>query len=1768
MYICTYVHMYICICVHMYPYIYIYIHVCIYIYILMYVCTYIHIYICVYVHTFYYVYIYICIYTYIYVYIHTYVCLMYVWMYVRTYVGMYVCTYVYVYVYVYVCVYVYVHVYVNVYVYVYVYIYGTSSKTFLSTRHTDTNYILYTIILGFWDVCGKPSLKFQVWQVETLVSLKSDKFILVDTRAKIQDFPTKVSGHLGSWIPASLILSQEESLGILDLGSWLRGSFPKKSLWASWILDPGFVDPFPRRVFGHLGSWILASWILSQEESLGILDLGSWLRGSFPKKSLWASWILDPGFVDPFPRRVFGHLGSWILASWILSQEESLGILDLGSWLRGSFPKKSLWASWILDPGFVDPFPRRVFGHLGSWILASWILSQEESLGILDLGSWLRGSFPKKSLWASWILDPGFVDPFPRRVFGHLGSWILASWILSQEESLGILDLGSWLRGSFPKKSLWASWILDPGFVDPFPRRVFGHLGSWILASWILSQEESLGILDLGSWLRGSFPKKSLWASWILDLGFVDPFPRRVFGHLGSWILASWILSQEESLGILDLGSWLRGSFTRRVFGHLGSWILASWILSQEESLGILDLGSWLRGSFPKKSLWASWILDPGFVDPFPRRVFGHLGSWILASWILSQEESLGILDLGSWLRGSFPKKSLWASWILDPGFVDPFPRRVFGHLGSWILASWILSQEESLGILDLGSWLRGSFPKKSLWASWILDPGFVDPFPRRVFGHLGSWILASWILSQEESLGILDPWILASWILSQEESLGILDLGSWLRGSFPKKSLWASWILDPGFVDPLQEESLGILDLGSWLRGSFPKKSLWASWILDPGFVDPFPRRVFGHLGSWILASWILSQEESLGILDLGSWLRGSFPKKSLWASWILDPGFVDPFPRRGLWASWILDPGFVDPFPRRVFGHLGSWILASWILSQEESLGILDPWILASWILSQEESLGILDLGSWLRGSFPKKSLWASWILDLGFVDPFPRRVFGHLGSWILASWILSQEESLGILDLGSWLRGSFPKKSLWASWILDPGFVDPFPRRVFGHLGSVDPGFVDPFPRRVFGHLGSWILASWILSQEESLGILDPWILASWILSQEESLGILDLGSWLRGSFPKKSLWASWILDPGFVDPFPRRVFGHLGSVDPGFVDPFPRRVFGHLGSWILASWILSQEESLGILDLGSWLRGSFPKKSLWASWIRGSWLRGSFPKKSLWASWILDPGLLVDPRFPKKSLWASWILDPGFVDLFPSRVFGHLGSWILASWILSQEESLGILDLGSWLRGSFPKKSLWASWIRGSWLRGSFPKKSLWASWILDPGFVDPFPRRVLGHLGSWILASWILSQEESLGILDLGSWLRGSFPKKSLWASWILDPASWILSQEESLGILDLGSWHRGSFPKKSLWASWVLDPGIVDLFPRRVFGHLGSWILASWILSQEESLGILDPWILASWILSQEESLGILDPWILASWILSQEESLGILDLGSWLRGSFPKKSLWASWILDPGFVDPFPRRVFGHLGSWILACWWIQDFPRRVSGHLGSWILDPRLLDPRFHKKSLLCRIVSFQIRHHNQERCSVSWFWIPMGGSASLISSSRVTSILPLPLRVYRWHVDRSARARHFAEQPGRFDIGRDRQRSIAREADLRSTGVAGKGHATATGSACSWEPLATASEAFGSHGVQCPEGIEVEPRGLIRCLGPYGRSQALGVFGKAEEDRGPKIKAIGPPCTCSSRCLILHLKSMTSILIIVCLSYLGITTAMQHA
>ena len=127
-----------------------------------------------------------------------------------------------------------------------------------------------------------------------------------------------------------------------------------------------------------------------------------------------------------------------------------------------------------------------------------------------------------------------------------------------------------WRLLSFSSLTISPSWIQDPRFP--------GGLGPGILDPGGLAGSK---IQDFaGSWPRnlGSvdprFPKKSLWASWILDLG--------------SWLAGSKI-SQEESLGILDLGSWLAGSkISQEEFLF---WLGGSKI-SQEESLGILDLGS------------------------------------------------------------------------------------------------------------------------------------------------------------------------------------------------------------------------------------------------------------------------------------------------------------------------------------------------------------------------------------------------------------------------------------------------------------------------------------------------------------------------------------------------------------------------------------------------------------------------------------------------------------------------------------------------------------------------------------------------------------------------------------------------------------------------------------------------------------------------------------------------------------------------------------------------------------------------------------------------------------------------------------------------------------------------------------------------------------------------------------------------------------------------------------------------------------------------
>ena len=262
--------------------------------------------------------------------------------------------------------------------------------------------------------------------------------------------------------------------------------------------------------------------------------------------------------------------------------------------------------------------------------------------------------------------------------------------------------------------------------------------------------------------------------------------------------------------------------------------------------------------------------------------------------------------------------------------------------------------------------------------------------------------------------------------------------------------------------------------------------------------------------------------------------------------------------------------------------------------------------------------------------------------------------------------------------------------------------------------------------------------------------------------------------------------------------------------------------------------------------------------------------------------------------------------------------------------------------------------------------------------------------------------------------------------------------------------------------------------------------------------------------------------------------------------------------------------------------KIQDFLGFLAQECWIRgfrgsknQDFSRRVYGHLGSWILDPGLLDPRFLKKSLRASSslssvqtwgrmfrLGFRLNVSSAELChsksriitrNYAMFhvfrprWFARHRSCPALGSQ--ASCLCRPFAIYRWHVDPSARTRHFAEQPGHFDAVCAQQRSIAREADFRST-AAGEGHATGQEVPVhdSRSPLRRKHLAAMMCNIQ--KGLKLK---LIQCLGlgSYGRSQALEVFGKAEEDRGSETNHLVPPCACSSRCLILHLKSITSIL-----------------
>ena len=163
-----------------------------------------------------------------------------------------------------------------------------------------------------------------------------------------------------------------------------------------------------------------------------------------------------------------------------------------------------------------------------------------------------------------------------------------------------------WRLLSFSSLTISPSWIQDPRFP--------GGLGPGILDPGGLAGSK---IQDFaGSWPRnlGSvdprFPKKSLWASWILAC-WIQDFPRRVSGYLGSWILACWIQDFPRRVSVL---AWWIQDFTRRISGHLGSWILAC---------GIQDFTRRVCGNPGRLGHWGHWIPSLNirclvFFDPFP----------------------------------------------------------------------------------------------------------------------------------------------------------------------------------------------------------------------------------------------------------------------------------------------------------------------------------------------------------------------------------------------------------------------------------------------------------------------------------------------------------------------------------------------------------------------------------------------------------------------------------------------------------------------------------------------------------------------------------------------------------------------------------------------------------------------------------------------------------------------------------------------------------------------------------------------------------------------------------------------------------------------------------------------------------------------------------------------------------------------------------------------------------------------------------------------
>ena len=121
------------------------------------------------------------------------------------------------------------HMYTHTHIYIYMYVY----------IYIYCSYIWYPrktyVFSGFCGICTLPT---QVWTglshflKSGLVFLKSGKSILADPRSKMSrgSWPR----NLGSGLAGSKI-TQEESLGILDLGSWI------------WIQE---------KFSGDLGPWI------------------------------------------------------------------------------------------------------------------------------------------------------------------------------------------------------------------------------------------------------------------------------------------------------------------------------------------------------------------------------------------------------------------------------------------------------------------------------------------------------------------------------------------------------------------------------------------------------------------------------------------------------------------------------------------------------------------------------------------------------------------------------------------------------------------------------------------------------------------------------------------------------------------------------------------------------------------------------------------------------------------------------------------------------------------------------------------------------------------------------------------------------------------------------------------------------------------------------------------------------------------------------------------------------------------------------------------------------------------------------------------------------------------------------------------------------------------------------------------------------------------------------------------------------------------------